>query len=188
MPYKQKTCRSDWAAFVFQSWRRRWCTTMCARIRRSCRAWSTQVFIKQTLQLSVSSKDAYRPWKPRGATSVPAELTCVTKRCVRVLLTWNHFIFCGPLKKKKSCIFQAFWGFFVQGKMYRSFKGTSPPASCAKCWVFKMFLLHWFIFSWHSNWSTWHVFLFCWLLAYLIKKKYYSEQKNGKGSLVKDSR
>lgn len=43
--------------------------------------------------------------------------------------------------------FQAFWGFFVQGKMYRSFKGTSPPASCAKCWVFKMFLLHWFIFS-----------------------------------------
>lgn len=107
MPYKQKTCRSDWAAFVFQSWRRRWCTTMCARIRRSCRAWSTQVFIKQTLQLSVSSKDAYRPWKPRGATSVPAELTCVTKRCVRVLLTWNHFIFCGPLKKKKSCIFQA---------------------------------------------------------------------------------
>lgn len=45
-------------------------------------------------------------------------------------------------KKKKKLYFSS-----VQGKMYRSFKGTSPPASCAKCWVFKMFLLHWFIFS-----------------------------------------
>lgn len=170
MPYKQKTCRSDWAAFMFQSWRRRWCTTMCARIRRSCRAWSTQVFIKQTLQLSVSSKDAYRPWKPRGATSVPAELTCVTKRCVWVLLTWNHFIFCGPLKKKKKkVVFFKRFGVFCARKnvsiLQRHISAclVFPNAEFLKCFYYIGLFLADIVIEALGMISS-----FCWLLAYLI--------------------
>lgn len=101
---------------VFQSWRRRWFTMMCARIQRSCRAWSTQVSNKQTLQLSVSSKDAYRPWRPREATSVPGELIFATKRCGRVPLTFIYFqrTLSAPLKM----IFTVIGPF--QGQMYWS--------------------------------------------------------------------
>lgn len=81
--FEQETLNlSDWTVFVFQNWRTRWCTTTCVRIRRSCRAWSTPVLNKQNLQLSVSSEDAYTPWRPREATSVPGELISATKRWV----------------------------------------------------------------------------------------------------------
>lgn len=69
------------SASVFQSWRRRWCTMMCARIQRSCIAWPTQVFTKQSLRLSVNSKDVFRPWRPREAAYVPGELISATRRC-----------------------------------------------------------------------------------------------------------
>lgn len=103
---------SDWTAFVLQSWRRRWCTTMCVRIKRSCRAWSTQVSNTPTLRLSLSSKDAYRPWRPREATSVPGELISGTKRCGRVSLTLIHFqrTFSVPSKRIFSVALVLFEG------------------------------------------------------------------------------
>lgn len=67
-------------AFVFQSWWRRWCTMMCVRIRRNCRAWSTHMFNRQPPQLSASSKGACTPWSPREATYVPGDLISATRR------------------------------------------------------------------------------------------------------------
>lgn len=68
---------------------------MCVRTQRSCRALSTLVFTKQTLQLSVSSDGACRPWKQREATYVPEELISATRRCGGVPSTYVMVSFEG---------------------------------------------------------------------------------------------